>query len=147
MARAEATSVPSFILIHSTVWSQYINVTDRQDKTRQQSDSIGRTVLQAVAQKRPTVCQVYKYCFAVLQTGTHDYKHNKSSAVAEMGDRGHNRHGPKKGGCHVPFAESWDPSNRMRLGRRVHPYQVASSSTQPFGHNIHESKTGELCPF
>jgi len=27
---------------------------------------------------------------------------NKSSAVAEMGDRGHNRHGPKIGGC-VPF--------------------------------------------
>ena len=23
----------------------------------------------------------------------------KSSAVAEMGDRGHNRHGPKRGGC------------------------------------------------
>jgi len=27
---------------------------------------------------------------------------NKSSAVAEMGDRGHNRHGPKIGGC-APF--------------------------------------------
>jgi len=24
---------------------------------------------------------------------------NKSSAVAEMGDRGHNRHGPKRGGA------------------------------------------------
>jgi len=35
-------------------------------------------------------------------------KQNKSSAVAEMGDRGHNRHGPKRGGC-APFAESWDP--------------------------------------
>jgi len=23
---------------------------------------------------------------------------NKSSALAEMGDRGHNRHGPKRGG-------------------------------------------------
>jgi len=35
---------------------------------------------------------------------------NKSSAVAEMDDRGHNRHGPKRGeGCCVPFAESWDP--------------------------------------
>ena len=34
-------------------------------------------------------------------------KYNKSSAVAEIGDRGHNRHGPKKGGgaaC-APFAE------------------------------------------
>jgi len=33
-------------------------------------------------------------------------KNNKSSAVAEMGDRGHNRHGPKRGGrCCAPFAE------------------------------------------
>jgi len=28
---------------------------------------------------------------------------NKSSAVAEMGDRGHNRHGPKRGGVLCPF--------------------------------------------
>jgi len=35
---------------------------------------------------------------------------NKSSAVAEMGHRDHNRHGPKRGGgCCVLFAESWDP--------------------------------------
>jgi len=30
-------------------------------------------------------------------------KMNKSSAVAEMGDHGHNRHGPKRGGCCAPF--------------------------------------------
>jgi len=41
--------MPSFILIHATVWPQYTNVTDSQD--RQWSDSIGRTVLQTVAQK------------------------------------------------------------------------------------------------
>jgi len=29
---------------------------------------------------------------------------SKSSAVAEMGDRDHNRHGPKRGGCCTPFA-------------------------------------------
>jgi len=34
---------------------------------------------------------------------------NKSSAVAQMGDRGHNRHRPKTGGCCAPFAGSWDP--------------------------------------
>jgi len=34
----------------------------------------------------------------------------KSSAVAEMGDHGHNRHGQKReGGCCAPIAESWDP--------------------------------------
>jgi len=37
-------------------------------------------------------------------------KNNKSSAVAEMGDRGHNRHGLKRGGwCCAPFAERWEP--------------------------------------
>jgi len=30
----------------------------------------------------------------------------KSSAVAEMGDRGHNRHRSKRGGCCAPFAVS-----------------------------------------
>ena len=39
------TSMPSFTLIHSTVWPQYTNVTDRQ-----RCDSIGQTVLQTVAQ-------------------------------------------------------------------------------------------------
>jgi len=33
---------------------------------------------------------------------------NKSSAVAEMGDRGHNRHAPKRVGCCAPFADSCD---------------------------------------
>jgi len=40
------TSMPCFVLIHSTVWPQYTKVTDRQ-----RTDSIGRTVLQTVAQK------------------------------------------------------------------------------------------------
>jgi len=42
----------SFIWIRPTIWPQYTNETgqtDRQD--RQRSDSIGRTVLQTVAQK------------------------------------------------------------------------------------------------
>jgi len=43
------TCTPSFMLIHPTVWPQYTNVTDRTD--RQRTDSIGRTVLQTVAQK------------------------------------------------------------------------------------------------
>jgi len=35
----------------------------------------------------------------------------KSSAVAEMGDRGHNRHAPKRGGGAAPFwgRRSWVP--------------------------------------
>jgi len=47
-----STSVPSGILIHPTIWPHYTNVTDRQTgQDRQQSDSLGRTVLQTVAQK------------------------------------------------------------------------------------------------
>ena len=43
---------PSFIFIRPTVWPQYTNITDRRGQTdRQRSDSIGRTVLQTVAQK------------------------------------------------------------------------------------------------
>jgi len=34
---------------------------------------------------------------------------DKNSAVAEMGDCGHNRHGPKIGGLLCPFRGSWDP--------------------------------------
>jgi len=33
----------------------------------------------------------------------------KSSAVAEMGERGHSRHGPKRGGLLCPFRGSLDP--------------------------------------
>ena len=47
------TGVPSFVLIRPTVWPQCTNVTDRQTgrTDRQRTDSIGRTVLQTVAQK------------------------------------------------------------------------------------------------
>jgi len=65
---------------------------------------------------------------------------DKSSAVAEMSDRGHNRHGPKRGGgaavrrhgpkrggCYAPFAGEMDPClTQRRLGRGLPPYQVAS---------------------
>ena len=61
------TCVPSFILICPTVWPQYTNVTDRtdrqtgQDRTdRQRTDSIGRTVLQAVAQKQLKIIRTYE---------------------------------------------------------------------------------------
>jgi len=47
-------------------------------------------------------------------------KHNKSSAVAEMGDRGHNRYGPKRGGgAAVPLSrELGHPSNTRWPGQR-----------------------------
>jgi len=71
-------------------------------------------------------------CKLLLKTSVY-----KSSAVAEMGDRGHNRHGPKGGGCCAPFAERWEPPRLTQCGLRggLLPYQVASSSILPFGHN------------
>ena len=52
------TCMASFILIHPKVWPQCTNVTDRQtgQTDRQRSDSIGRTVLQTVAQKAFKEC-------------------------------------------------------------------------------------------
>jgi len=52
-----STSIPGGCLIHPTVWPQYTKVTDRTG--RQRSDSIGRTVLQTVAQKAESVWQSY----------------------------------------------------------------------------------------
>jgi len=45
---------------------------------------------------------------------------NKSSAVAEMGDRVHNRHGPKRGEAAVPLSGGsvGSPSNTMWHGLR-----------------------------
>jgi len=40
--------------------------------------------------------------FIVTVRGSHTVY--KSSAVAEMGDRGHSRHGPKRGGAAVPLS-------------------------------------------
>ena len=48
--------MPSFILIHQTVWPQYINVTDREEG--QGSGIIERTVLQTVTQK--TTSKIHK---------------------------------------------------------------------------------------
>ena len=68
----------------------------------------------------------------------------KSSAVAEMGDRGHSRHGPKRGGgAAVPFRGSWDPvwynvawaEVYFRTKWRLHPssYLATIDMGQKFG--------------
>ena len=75
---------------------------------------------------------------------------DKSSTVVEMGDRDHNRHGPKRGGLLCPFRGEGELGPRLTqcgLGRGLLPYQVTSSSIQPFGHNRHGPKTGGRCLF
>jgi len=66
----------------------------------------------------------------ILENGSLKYT-NKSSAVAEMGDRGHNRHGPKiGGGASVPLLRgAGTPSNTMWRGPR--------STSVPCGVFIH----------
>jgi len=72
---------------------------------------------------------------------------NNSSAVAEMGDRGHNTHGPKRGGLLCPVRAELGPRLiQCGLGRDLLPYQVVCSSIHPFGHNRHEPKTGGAVP-
>jgi len=68
----------------------------------------------------------------------------KISAVAEMGDRGRNKHGPKRGGVLCPFRGELEPRLiQCGLGRGLLPYQVASSSIQPFG-TIDMNRSGIL---
>jgi len=64
-----------------------------------------------------------------------------------MGHRGHNRHGPKRGGCCAPFDGELGPRlTQRRLGRGLPPYKVASSSIQPFGHSGHWPKIRVYAP-
>jgi len=87
--------------------------------------------------------------YLTLNVFFHRSNSTKSSAAAEMGDCGHNRHGPKRGGGLIcPFRGQLEPC-QCGLGRDLLPYQVASSSIQPFGHNRHGPKIGWewVCPF
>jgi len=62
---------------------------------------------------------------------------NKSSAVAEMHDRGHSRHGTKRGGLLCPFAGAGTPSSTMWPGLR--------STSVPSG--MPNIGWGWVCPF
>ena len=107
---------------------------------------------------------LYKKALGTVHTSPHEQNHfqnlinsypstiylfprfHKSSVVAEMGDRGHNRDWPKKGGCCAPFGGA-QHLTQCRLGWGLLPYQVVSWYIQPFGHNRYQPKIGGLCPF
>jgi len=62
-----------------------------------------------------------------------------------MGDRGHNRHRPQRGGGWLLCSFRGVLAPRLiqcGRGRGLLPYQVATSSIQPFGHNRHGPKIG-----
>ena len=56
----------------------------------------------------------------------HHLFHYKSSAVAEMGDRGHNKHGPKRGRLLCSFCggegKAGSPVTQCGLGQGILPY-------------------------
>jgi len=72
---------------------------------------------------------------------------NKSSAVAEMGDRLTAIDMGRKVEAAVPFP--WGGLGphltQCRLGQGLSPYHVVSRSIQPFGHNRHGLKSGGGC--
>ena len=75
--------------------------------------------------------------------------YNKSSVVAEMGDRlATIDMGRREGaGAAVPLSGGAGPHlTQCRLGRGLPPYQMVSSSIQPFGHNRHGPKIGGCAP-
>jgi len=51
----------------------------------------------------------------------HNSNDNKSSPVAEMGDHGHNRHGPKKGDVSLLWGELGPHLTQRRLGQSLPP--------------------------
>ena len=72
---------------------------------------------------------------------------NKSSAVAEMVDRLATTDMSRKVGAivHLSLGVAWSPSNTNTTSpgpRPIPPYQVASLSIQPFGHNTPTLQTG-----
>jgi len=75
--------------------------------------------------------------------------HNKSSTVAEMGDRlATIDMGRKVGAAVLLFVGELGPHlTQCSLGRGLPLYQVASWSIQPFGHNRHGSKIGGCASF
>jgi len=57
----------------------------------------------------------------------------KSSAVVEMGDRGHNRHMPKRAGLLCPLRGELGPRLiQCGLGRGLLPYQVGTVGAVPY---------------
>jgi len=96
--------------------------------------------------KMPLCTEIDQDGDLVMPLGATEHN-NKSLAVAEMGDRRQTWE-EKRECCCAPFAGELGPRlTPCGLGRGLLPYQVASSSIQPFCHNRHRLKTGRCAPF
>ena len=71
----------------------------------------------------------------------------KCSAVAEIGDRLATVEMGWKLAGRAPLGAAGPYLTQCRLGRCLPPYQVASWSIQPFGHNRYAPKIGGSAPF
>jgi len=132
------SSVPSDILIHAAIWPQHIWAENwgLVPLWGRGAGSPSNTIWQG---PRPTCTSsfilirptVWPQCTNVTEKQRSDSTPNKSSAVAEVGDLGHNRAGvlcPFRGALETRLIQ-------CGLRRCLLPYQVASSSIQPCGHN------------
>ena len=74
---------------------------------------------------------------------------NKSSAVAELGDRGHNKHGPKRQGAAVPISRGKLGPRLIQCGlsRGLLPYQVAFHPSSRLATIDMDRKLGGCAPF
>jgi len=94
------------------------------------SDDEYKLILDEVEEYRTTKEELRRRHVCTV-SGVIDEKTNKSSAVAEMGDRGHNRYELKRGG--LPLSRELGPRLvQCGLRRGLLSYQAASSSIRPF---------------
>jgi len=136
--------MPSFILVHPTVWPQYTNVRDRQTEQtdRQRSDRIGRAVLQTVARKRWQKFNVSMVGISVLvwtrpTTKLIMFIHRNDKTRAQQLLRWATVW-PQQTWAEKCGGLLWGLGPHLTqcgLGRGLPLYQVASWSIQTFGHN------------
>jgi len=121
------TSLPSGILIHSTIWPQQMGQKLGVLWTFGEGE-LGPHLAQCDLGWDLSPCQV---------------------AAWSIQPFGHNRYGPKIRGQHALLkdGELGPHVTQCSLGWDLPPYQVASGSIQPFGHHRHGPKIGGSAPF
>jgi len=116
--------MPSDILIHTAIWPQQ-KCAENSGLCPFGEGELGPHQTQCGQGRGVPACQIsswsgqtFGHNARTLQTDRKDRQRTetvlqmvaqKSSAVAEMGDRGHNRHGPKRGGLLCSFRGELGP--------------------------------------
>jgi len=93
--------------------------------------------------------RVPKFCYVSKYQASDSLHYNAVQVLSSSWDGrpfGHNRHGPKIGGC-APFGRLGPHLTQHGQDRGLPSYQVASWSIQLLGHNRHEPKSVGCAPF